>query len=95
MREREECSKKCKEPKTKEPKNTSKENLNETPRSPESKKNKPKAKDPSKIQSKDVVLIGDSILNGLNEQGLRKRHNVKIRAYSGATSLDIKTILDP
>jgi len=72
MREREECNKKCKEPKTKEPKNTNKENLNETPRSLESKKNKPKAKDPSEIQRKDVVIIGDSILNGLNEQGMRK-----------------------
>ena len=72
MREMEECSKKCKEPKTKEPKNTSKENLNETPRNMESNKNKPKATDPSEIQRKDVVIIGDSILNGLSEQGLRK-----------------------
>ena len=81
--------------KTKEPKNTNKDNLNESPRSPESKKNKPKAKDPSEIQRKDVIIIGDSILNGLSEQGLRKRHNVKIRAHSGATSLDIKDHIRP
>ena len=46
-------------------------------------------------QRKNVVIIGDSILNGLSEQGLRKRHNVKIRAHSGATSLDIKDHIRP
>ncbi len=41
------------------------------------------------------MIIGDSILNGLSEQGLRRRHNVKIRAHSGATSQDIKDHIRP
>ena len=46
-------------------------------------------------QRKNVTIIGDSILNGLSEQGLRKKHNVKIRAHSGATSYDIKDHMRP
>ena len=39
--------------------------------------------------------MGDAILNGLSEQGLRKRHSVKVRANSGATGLDIKDHVRP
>ena len=62
MREREKCCNKCKEPKSKELKNTNNENLNEPPRSLESKNNKPNAKDPSEIQRQYVAIIGDTIL---------------------------------
>ncbi len=51
-----------------------------------------KKDDINQNQRKNVVIIGDSILNGLS--GL-KRHNVKIRAHSGATSLDIKDHIRP
>ena len=43
-------------------------------------------------QRRNVTIIGDAILNGLSEQGLRKKHNVKIRAHSGATSYVILKI---
>ena len=54
-----------------------------------------KKDDTKQRQRKNVVIIGDSILNGLNEHGLKKRHNVRIRAHSGATSLDIKDHIRP
>ncbi len=42
--------------------------------------------------NKNIVITGDSILNGLNGQGLKKKHNVKV---SSATSLDIKDHVKP
>ena len=54
-----------------------------------------KKDDTKQNERKNVVIIGDSILNGLSEQGLRKQHNVRIRAHSGATSLDIKDHIRP
>ena len=54
-----------------------------------------KKDDKKQNERKNVVIIGDSILNGLSEQGLRKQHNVRIRAHSGATSLDIKDHIRP
>ena len=54
-----------------------------------------KTEDTKQSPRKNVAIIGDSILNGLSEQGLRKRHNVKIRTHSGATSLDIKDHIRP
>ena len=35
---------------------------------------------------KKVIILGDSLLNGINEKGLSKRHNVKIVNKPGATS---------
>ena len=35
---------------------------------------------------KKVIILGDSILNGINEKGLSKNHNVKIVNKPGATS---------
>ena len=35
---------------------------------------------------KKVIILGDSLLNGINEKGLNKRHNVKIVNKPGATS---------
>ena len=48
-----------------------------------------------RMSEKNVFIIGDSILNGLNENGLKKRHNVKVRAHSGATSTDISDHIKP
>ena len=58
-------------------------------------KKRVKKDDTKPSERKNVVIIGDSILNGLSEQGLRKRHIVRIRAHSGATSLDIKDHIRP
>ena len=35
---------------------------------------------------KKVIILGDSLLNGINEKGLSKRHNVKIVNKPGASS---------
>ena len=35
---------------------------------------------------KKVIILGDSLLNGINEKGLSKRHNLKIVNKPGATS---------
>ena len=35
---------------------------------------------------KKVIILGDSLLNGITEKGLNKRHNVKIVNKPGATS---------
>ena len=36
-----------------------------------------------------IAVTGDSMLNGLNEKGLSKSHNVKVKNYPSATSEDI------
>ena len=38
---------------------------------------------------KKVTIIGDSIVNGLEERGLGKKHIVKIRKHPGATTTDM------
>ena len=39
-------------------------------------------------------FFGDSMLNGVNEKGLSKSHNVKAKNYPGATSEDILDKID-
>ena len=40
--------------------------------------------------SKRVIIVGDSILNGINEKGLSRNDDiVKVRPYPGATSEDL------
>ena len=53
--------------------------------------------EPSKAETKrkKVVIIGDSILNGLDELGLQRNHNVRVRAHFGATSRDIVDHIKP
>ena len=41
-----------------------------------------------------IVVTGDSMLNGVNEKGLSKLHNVKVKNYPGATSEDILDKID-
>ena len=48
-----------------------------------------------KYTRKRVFIIGDSILNGISENGLNKSHDVKVRPHSGATSQDIKDHIKP
>ena len=47
-----------------------------------------------KQEKKKIVVTGDSILNGVNEKGLSKSHNVKVKNYPGATSEDILDKID-
>ena len=44
-----------------------------------------------KNRRKKIVVTGDSMLNGVNEKGLSKSHNVKVNNYPGATREDILT----
>ena len=49
----------------------------------------------SKTVRKGITIVGDSILNGLEEAGMQKDHNVKIRAHSGAMTRDIVDHITP
>ena len=51
----------------------------------------------SKTESKkDVIIIGDSMLNGINEEGLSDdRHKVKVKNHSGATTENIRDFIKP
>ena len=42
-----------------------------------------------------VYLVGDSLLNGIHERGLTKKHNVKVKAHSGATTRDMINHVKP
>jgi len=44
---------------------------------------------------KRVAIVGDSILNGIYEEGLQKAHNVRVKPHSGATTTDIVDYLKP
>ena len=44
-----------------------------------------------KQEKKKIVVTGDSMLNAVNEKGLSKSHNVKVKNYPGATREDILT----
>ena len=45
---------------------------------------------------KQAVIIGDSILNGVNERGIKSKHfSVSIQPYSGANSNDIVDYIKP
>ena len=43
------------------------------------------------IVKKKVIVVGDSLLNGINERGLSKDFNVKVNNILGGTS---ETVLD-
>ena len=51
----------------------------------------------SKIESKiDVIIIVDSMLNGINEEGLSDdRYKIKVKNHSGATTEDICDFIKP
>ena len=59
------------------------------------KSNQGKTMKQSKSARKNITIIGDSILNGLEEAGMQKDHNVKVRAHSGATTRDIVDHIKP
>ena len=49
---------------------------------------------PNNSIKKNIILIGDSMLNGLHEKGF-KNHKVTIKAHSGATTDDIYHHIKP
>ena len=42
----------------------------------------------TKTVRKNITIIGDSILNGLEEAGMQKDYNAKVKAHLGATTRD-------
>ena len=48
-----------------------------------------------KLAQSTITIIGDSMLNGIYEEGMQKDHNVKVKPHSGATSRDIIDYLKP
>ena len=42
-----------------------------------------------------ITIIGDSILNGIDENSMKRHHNVQVRAHSGANTNDIKDHIKP
>ena len=47
-------------------------------------------KNDDKQEKKRVIIVGDSILNGLSEQGLTKRnHIMKVHPHPGTTTKDL------
>ena len=45
-------------------------------------------------KKKEVIVIGDSMLNNVNSRGLSKSKNVEILKHPGATSKNIMENLD-
>ena len=67
---------------------------NNSPNNTESRDVKLKTKKRKKIR---VEILGDSVLNGIQEKGLNKKSdiNIKIRKYPGASSTDILDHIKP
>ena len=49
----------------------------------------------SSKEKKRVVIIGDSMVNNIQENGLNKHHDVQIKRHGGATTLDVKDFIKP
>ena len=85
--------------KTKENGNAKTDNLRSSISRPEEKQDEKskqgKTTKQSKTVRKGITIVGDSILNGLEEAGMQKDHNVKIRAHSGAMTRDIVDHITP
>ena len=47
------------------------------------------SQDESRGIRKRAYVAGDSIVSGLNEKGLSKKHTVKVRSYPGDTTKDL------
>ena len=47
------------------------------------------------INKKSVIIIGDSMLNGINERGISKDDIIKIKAHSGSSSEDLIDYIKP
>ena len=51
-----------------------------------------KVESPRKL---NITVVGDSILNGIEEKGLSKKHRVRVRPHSGANSEDLTDHIKP
>ena len=49
----------------------------------------------TKKRKPSVVIVGDSMLNGITEHGLDKQHRIKVKAHPGATSQNILDHIKP
>ena len=38
---------------------------------------------------KNIIIVGDSIINNIDAKGLGRNHNIKVRSYGGATTRDM------
>ena len=43
--------------------------------------------DKGSLQKVKVIVVGDSLLNGINEKGLCKKHDVKVKNIPGGTTV--------
>ena len=48
-----------------------------------------------KAERKKIIIIGDSLLNGLEEKKMKRNHDIQIRPHPGASSLDISDHIRP
>ena len=46
------------------------------------------------FEKKNIIIVGDSLLNGIHEKGLSKNHSVKVNNVPGGTSDTILKKLD-
>ena len=46
-------------------------------------------------QRKRVFVLGDSIINGIEEKGLSKKHNVRLRKFPGDSTEDLLDHVKP
>ena len=44
---------------------------------------------------KNIVIVGDSIINNIDAKGLGRNHNIKVRSYGGATTRDMVDHIEP
>ena len=54
-----------------------------------------KSKSSGSTEKKRIVIIGDSMVNNIQENGLNKQHHVQIKRHGGATTLDVKDFIKP
>ena len=76
-------------------KDTNKGDTNTNSKQQRQDSNNTKAKQTNGSTRKRVTIVGDSILNGIYEEGLQKAHNVRVKPHSGATTTDIVDYLKP
>eukprot|EP00112_Aurelia_sp_Birch-Aquarium-sp1_P025737 Seg873.11 transcript_id=Seg873.11/GoldUCD/mRNA.D3Y31 product="hypothetical protein" protein_id=Seg873.11/GoldUCD/D3Y31 len=88
MGNREEYADQGKELTTKEANNIDNNRLKEPPKHPDSKRNNGTIEDPHKqtrTQKKETTTVAENSKGKREEERLRKQHNVKLRAHSGAS----------
>ena len=71
------------------------EDIQDTRQSHESEITNKNTRQAVKKKRRNIIVIGDSILNGIEERGHSKNHNVKVRPYPGATTKDIVDHVKP